>query len=96
VPRKLREHVSNVAIVVEDEPPPGQPYSAYTRGSSPRAGAPMRGRWRTRSRSSAARSSGPYGADAEKLRQQIRRVVLRELAHHFGISDQRLLELDRY
>jgi len=26
----------------------------------------------------------------------IRRVVLHEIAHHFGISDERLVELDRY
>jgi predicted Zn-dependent protease with MMP-like domain len=30
------------------------------------------------------------------LRQMIRRVVLHEIAHHFGISDERLRELDRY
>jgi len=26
----------------------------------------------------------------------VRRVVLHEIAHHFGISDERLRELDRY
>jgi predicted Zn-dependent protease with MMP-like domain len=26
----------------------------------------------------------------------VRRVVLHEIAHHFGISDERLHELDRY
>jgi len=30
------------------------------------------------------------------LRAQIRRTVLHEIAHHFGISDERLVELDRY
>ena len=37
-----------------------------------------------------------YGADPARLRRQIRRVVLHEIAHHFGISDERLHELDRY
>ena len=32
----------------------------------------------------------------EQLRRQIRRVVLHEIAHHFGISDDRLRELDAY
>lgn len=36
------------------------------------------------------------GADPGQLRREIRRVVLREVAHHFGISDERLLEIDRY
>jgi len=26
----------------------------------------------------------------------VRRVVLHEIAHHFGISDERLVEIDRY
>ena len=32
----------------------------------------------------------------EGLRRQIRRTVLHELAHHFGIDDARLHELDAY
>ena len=35
--------------------------------------------------------------DADRLRREIRHVVLHEIAHHFGISDEpRLIELDRY
>ena len=37
-----------------------------------------------------------YGGDPQRLRREIRRVVLHEVAHHFGISDERLVELDRY
>ena len=37
-----------------------------------------------------------YGHDEELLERMIRRVVLHEIAHHFGISDERLVELDRY
>ena len=36
-----------------------------------------------------------YG-DGDELRRQVRRVVLHEIAHHFGISDERLEELDAY
>lgn len=32
----------------------------------------------------------------DELRRQVRRVVLDEIAHHFGIGDERLVELDRY
>lgn len=35
-----------------------------------------------------------HGQDA--LRQQVRRTVLHEIAHFFGISDDRLRELDAY
>jgi predicted Zn-dependent protease with MMP-like domain len=37
-----------------------------------------------------------YGHDANLLAGQIKRVVLHEVAHHFGISDERLVEIDRY
>lgn len=36
------------------------------------------------------------GSDPERLRAEIRHVVLHELAHHFGISDERLREINRY
>jgi predicted Zn-dependent protease with MMP-like domain len=36
------------------------------------------------------------GRDPERLRREVRHVVLHEVAHHFGISDERLIEIDRY
>jgi len=32
----------------------------------------------------------------EELEAAVRRTVLHEIAHHFGISDERLREIDRY
>jgi len=37
-----------------------------------------------------------YGHDPEVLRRNVAHVVLHEIAHHFGISDERLIEIDRY
>jgi predicted Zn-dependent protease with MMP-like domain len=37
-----------------------------------------------------------YAHDPERLRREVRRVVLHEVAHHFGISDERLIEIERY
>jgi predicted Zn-dependent protease with MMP-like domain len=97
LPDDLRESMSNVAIVVEDEPPPGQPLLGLYEG------VPLTRR--TTAYSGVAPDKitiyrGPlerlYGRDPELLRDQIRRVVLHEIAHHFGISDERLRELDRY
>lgn len=34
--------------------------------------------------------------DEDAVRTQIRRTVLHEIAHHFGISDERLVELGAY
>jgi len=97
LPDDLREAMSNVASVVEDEPPPGQPLLGLyegvplTRRTSYYGGVPP---------DKITIYRGPlerhYGHDAALLQQQIRRVVLHEIAHHFGISDERLRELDRY
>jgi predicted Zn-dependent protease with MMP-like domain len=34
--------------------------------------------------------------DEDAIRAQVRQTVLHEIAHHFGISDQRLIELGAY
>jgi predicted Zn-dependent protease with MMP-like domain len=96
LPGDLSEAMSNVDIVVEAEPPAGQPlFGLYqgvplTRRTSAYAAAPDK----------ISIYRGPlvrrYGEEPELLRQMIRRVVLHEIAHHFGISDDRLRELDRY
>lgn len=36
------------------------------------------------------------GSDEAKIREQVRRTVIHEIAHHFGISDERLMELGAY
>ena len=97
LPPDLREAMTNVEIVVEDEPPPGERLLGLYQG------VPLTER---RSNYSGALPDkitiyrGPlerlYGHDPELLSNQIRRVVLHEVAHHFGISDERLIEIDRY
>jgi predicted Zn-dependent protease with MMP-like domain len=97
LPPDLSAAVSNVEIVVEDEPPPGLPLLGLyqgvplTRRTSAYAAVPpdkitiYRGPLERR-----------YGHDPERLAAAVRHVVLHEVAHHFGISDERLRELGRY
>jgi predicted Zn-dependent protease with MMP-like domain len=97
LPDDLREAMSNVALVIEDEPPPGMPLLGLyegvplTRRTSGYAAVPP---------DVISIYRGPlerlFGNDPRELREQVRRVVLHEIAHHFGISDERLHELDRY
>ena len=97
LPADLRGRVSNVEIVVEDEPAPGQRLLGLyqgvpltRRGSHYGAVLPDK----------ITIYRGPldrlYGQEPETLRREVRRVILHELAHHFGISDERLIEIDRY
>ena len=96
LPDDLRAAMSNVEVVVEDEPPAGQPLLGLYQG------VPLTRRTSTYAALPDKISiyRGPLerydGRDPELLRQMIRRVVLHEIAHHFGISDERLHELDRY
>ena len=97
LPPDLRARMSNVEIVIEDEPPAGQPLLGLyqgvpltRRGSNYGAVLPDK----------ITIFRGPlvrlYGHHLETLSREVRRVVLHEVAHHFGISDERLVELDRY
>jgi predicted Zn-dependent protease with MMP-like domain len=97
LPAELRDAMSNVDIVVDEEPPPGSRLLGLYQG------IPLTRR--TSSYQGALPDKitiyrGPleriYGSDSAVLRAQVRRVVWHEVAHHFGISDERLVELDRY
>src|SRR5580765_1487273 len=97
LPPDLRARMSNVEVVIEEEPPAGQPLLGLYQG------VPLTRRTSHYSGSLPDKISifrGPlerlYGYDRMLLRKQVFRVVLHEVAHHFGISDERLVELDRY
>lgn len=97
LPSELREQMSNVEIVVEEEPAPGQRLLGLYQG------VPLTKRGVNYSGALPDKISiyrGPlervYGNDPELLNRQVARVVLHEVAHHFGISDARLIEIDRY
>jgi predicted Zn-dependent protease with MMP-like domain len=97
LPPELRAEMSNVEIVVEAEPPDGQPLLGLYQGIPlTRRGGYYSGALPDK----ITIYSGPlerlYGRDQETLRRQVKRVVLHEIAHHFGISDERLHEIDRY
>jgi predicted Zn-dependent protease with MMP-like domain len=97
LPPELRDRLSNVEVVVEDEPPDGRPLLGLYQG------VPLTKRGVNYSGALPDKISiyrGPlervYGNDPELLNRQVARVVLHEVAHHFGISDARLIEIDRY
>ena len=97
LPDTLRTALSNVEIVVEDEPPDGQRLLGLYQG------VPLSRRTSNYSGVLPDKISifcGPItrlaAGDAVRLRREIKHVVLHEIAHHFGISDERLIELDRY
>ena len=97
LPPDLAERMSNVDVVVDDEPPEGRPLLGLYEGIP----LTRRGPWYgavapdkiTIYRGPLERLSR---GDPLRLEREVERVVLHEVAHHFGISDERLIEIDRY
>jgi predicted Zn-dependent protease with MMP-like domain len=97
LPDDLRAAISNVDIVVEEEPPPGERLLGLyegvpltQRGSGYSGALPDKITLFRRPLERLAHG------DAAALEAEIRHTVLHEVAHHFGISDERLVEIDRY
>jgi len=102
LPADLRRRIANVEIAIEDEPPPGSNLLGLYEG------VPLtrRGTGYGLPQYSGALPDkitifrGPlerhFGHEPERLAAEVRHVVLHEIAHFFGISDERLIELDRY
>ncbi len=89
--------MSNVDVVVEDEPPPGLPLLGLYEGIPlTRRGSNYGGVLPDKITIYQGPLERLYGHDPELFSTQVKRVVLHEIAHHFGISDERLVELDRY
>ena len=97
LPADLRAQMSNVEIVVEEEPPPGQRLLGLYQGVPlTRRGSYYGGVLPDKITIFRGPLIRLYAHDPERLRREVSRVVLHEVAHHFGISDERLVEIDRY
>jgi predicted Zn-dependent protease with MMP-like domain len=106
LPPEFADHIANVDFAVEDWARPED----YARTRSPRGSALLglyRGiplTHRTTSYNFALPDAivifrGPLmrlASDADDLERRVRQVVRHEVAHYFGISDDRLREIDAY
>ena len=91
IPKELRAEMENVAIIIDDESPPGPLLGLYE-------GIPLTSRGRyagvgpdriTLFLATICRSAG----STEDLARRIRVTLLHEVGHHFGMSEARLREL---
>jgi len=97
LPDDIRGLMTNVAVTVEDEPPPGQPLLGLYEGIPwGKRGPYYAGALPDKITIYRLPLERIAGGDPERLRAEVRRVVFHEIAHHFGISDERLVEIDRY
>ena len=98
LPAWVAERLENVEVLIEDRPPPGEPgllgrYHGIPLTKRDRGYAGVLPDTITLYRSTIERASG---GNPERLRRVVAHTVEHEVAHFFGISDDRLRELDAY
>jgi predicted Zn-dependent protease with MMP-like domain len=97
LPDDISELMTNVAVTVEDEPPPGQHLLGLYQGVPwGRRGPYYTGALPDKITIYRLPLERIAAGDPERLRFMVRRTVFHEIAHHVGISDQRLVDIDRY
>ena len=97
LPEDIRNLMTNVAVTVEDEPPPGRNLLGLYEGVPlGRRGPYYTGALPDKITLYRLPIEMVSRGDPERLRFMVRRTVFHEIAHHFGISDERLVEIDRY
>jgi predicted Zn-dependent protease with MMP-like domain len=101
LPPAFAEQLGSVAIVVEEEPTVDQLTSVRAGGLFGLYQGVPRTRWGADAAPLASKITlfrGPLmraNRDPERLKLAIRETLLHEIAHHFGIDDDRLRELHR-
>jgi predicted Zn-dependent protease with MMP-like domain len=97
LPDDIRELMTNVAVTVENAPPPGRNLLGLYEGVPwGRRGPYYSGALPDKITIYRVPLERISAGDPERLRFLVRRTVFHEIAHHFGISDERLVEIDRY
>ncbi len=91
IPDELRAGMENVAIIIDDESPPGRLYGLYegvplTKRGTYAGASPDRITLFLATICQSART-------AEELASRVRVTLLHEVGHHFGIGEARLHEL---
>jgi len=97
LPEDISGLMTNVAVTVEDESPRGPNLRGRYEGVPwGRRGPYYAGALPDKITIYRVPLERISGGDPERLRALVRRTVFHEIAHHFGISDQRLVDIDRY
>jgi len=98
LPAWVLDAMDNVQVVVEDDPPPDQPHLLGLYHGVPLLHRGFHYSWVMPDRITLYRRTieAVAGPSEERLRRVVARTVAHEVAHHLGITDERLLEIDAY
>jgi predicted Zn-dependent protease with MMP-like domain len=93
IPKELASEIENVAIFIEDEAE-GRPLFGLFEGVPLTKRGPMSYSGALPDRITLYQGAiTRYANSEDEVRAQVRKTVIHEIAHHFGISDERLHEL---
>ncbi len=97
LPPEIAARLENVAVGIEEEAP-GHPYRLGLYEGVPQTRRTSHYVFALPDRITLYRRpiERRHGRDPDELRRAVRHVLVHEIAHHFGISDDRLRELGAY
>jgi predicted Zn-dependent protease with MMP-like domain len=98
LPDWVRDAMDNVEVLVDDLPPADQRNLLGLYHGVPLTARGSSYSWVVPDTITLFRATimAVAGHDEERVRRQVTRTVIHEVAHHFGIDDDRLHELDAY
>ena len=98
LPEWVHKALDNVEVFVEEAPPPGQATLLGLYEGVPLSKRGSNYTWAVPDRITLYKATIEQvaGSSDSKLRDVIAHTVAHEVAHHFGISDDRLREIDAY
>ena len=97
LPSWVHDRLDNVEVLIEERPPPGEPHLLGRYEGIPLTDRGNGYTFALPDRITLYRSSLERGDPSdESLRERVAHTVVHEIAHFFGISDDRLREMDRY
>ncbi len=92
MPERFTKLMSNVTVLVDDDSPPGELYGLYVGVPLTQRGNNYYGALPDRIMLYRQTICAHCGTE-EEVRRQVSVTVVHEIAHHFGIDDERLDEL---
>lgn len=97
LPLWVQRRLENVEVVIEEEPPRGAPNLLGLYQGIPLTNRGQNYTWALPDRITLYRSTIEHasGGDPDELRRLVAETVIHEVAHFFGISEERLRELGR-
>jgi predicted Zn-dependent protease with MMP-like domain len=96
IPRRFKKLIENVAVIVEDDPPPGRPLLGLYHGVPFKHRGPYYGNLPPDVIVIYQRPIERICRTDEEITEKVREVVLHEIGHYFGLEEDALREIEDF